>query len=51
MLENYGKMYHINYRDLLINVFELTITNAVFSFIINVKHPLQNIDICFMYKI
>ena len=35
MLENYGKMYHINYRDLLINVFELTITNAVFSFIIN----------------
>ena len=35
MLENYGKMYSINYRDLLINVFELTITNAVFSFIIN----------------
>ena len=35
MLENYGRMYHINYRDLLINVFELTITNAVFSFIVN----------------
>ena len=35
MLENYGKMYSINYRDLLINVFELIITNAIFSFIIN----------------
>ena len=35
MLEQYGKMYCINYRDLLINVFELTITNAVFSIIIN----------------
>lgn len=35
ILEQYGKMYKINYRDLLINVFELTINNAVFSLIIN----------------
>lgn len=35
LLEQYGQMYHINYRDLLINVFELTITNAVFSIITN----------------
>ena len=41
MLENYGKMYSINYRDLLINVFELTITNAVFSFIINRNYKIR----------
>ncbi len=35
LLEQYGQMYHINYKDLLINVFELTITNAVFSIITN----------------
>ena len=44
MLENYGKMYHINYRDLLINVFELTITNAVFSFIINGNYETLKIN-------
>ncbi|QJA08643.1 hypothetical protein HF520_06680 [Romboutsia sp. CE17] len=44
MLEQYGRMYHINYRDLLINVFELTITNAVFSFIINRNYKTLEIN-------
>ena len=44
MLEGYGKMYSINYRDLLINVFELTITNAIFSFIINRDYKILEIN-------
>ena len=31
ILDYYGKAYKIDYRDLLINSFEMTITNAIFS--------------------
>lgn len=35
ILKSYGDIYKIDYRDLLINVFEMTINNAVFSILCN----------------
>ncbi|WP_290460062.1 DUF6179 domain-containing protein [Romboutsia ilealis] len=35
VMDFYGKAYKINYKDLLINIFELTLTNAVFSIMAN----------------
>lgn len=43
ILELYGKMYKIDYKELLINIFELTMTNAIFSVII--KNAEGNIGI------
>lgn len=34
LLENYGRQYQTNYKDLLINVFELTLFNALSSLLI-----------------
>ena len=31
VLKSYGDIYEIDYRDLLVNIFEMTMTNAVFS--------------------
>ena len=31
ILKSYGDIYEIDYRDLLVNIFEMTITNAIFS--------------------
>jgi hypothetical protein len=39
----YGDMYEINYKDLLINIFELIITNAIFS--IMARNPSGRLDI------
>lgn len=33
LLHNYGRVYRINYRESLINVFEIVLTNAIFSVI------------------
>ena len=35
ILKTYGDIYKIDYRDLLINIFEMTINNAVFSILCN----------------
>lgn len=35
ILKSYGDTYKIDYRDLLINIFEMTINNAVFSILCN----------------
>ena len=35
ILKSYGDSYKIDYRDLLINIFEMTINNAVFSILCN----------------
>ncbi|WP_455540023.1 DUF6179 domain-containing protein [Terrisporobacter sp.] len=35
ILKSYGENYKIDYRDLLINIFEMTINNAVFSILCN----------------
>lgn len=43
ILDFYGNMYDTNYRDLLINIFELTITNAIFS--IMARNPSGRLDI------
>ena len=42
----YGDMYEINYRDLLINIFELIITNAIFSIIARNPSGILNISEC-----
>lgn len=31
VLKSYGDIYEIDYRDLLVNIFEITMTNAIFS--------------------
>jgi hypothetical protein len=31
LLENYGRVYRIHYPEFLLNIFEITLTNAVFS--------------------
>ena len=39
ILKTYGDIYKIDYRDLLINIFEMTINNAVFSILCNSNYP------------
>jgi len=37
LMENYGRVYHIHYPDFLINIFEVVLTNAIFSVMLGEK--------------